>query len=207
MDNPFQVLGINSDSSDEEIKEAYKRLAKKYHPDSNPDDPFAVEKMMKINAAYHDIQRFGTSAFQSYSRKTTDSFSNDSFYEEATSYNDSDDDFFYDTEDDLDTNFSFKSTLKKYILFINKHYFKIGFALILVVAVIALFTNNQNITDTDQTISASSSSGTTYTSDQNTSSYEKTGQNSTNDDTNIHKQDENQHQQNFNHAPFNYPQN
>ena len=56
MKDPYEVLGISRDASDEEVTKAYRRLAKKYHPDLNPDDPVAAEKMAEINAAYGMIK-------------------------------------------------------------------------------------------------------------------------------------------------------
>ena len=56
MKDPYEVLGISRDASDEEVTKAYRRLAKKYHPDLNPDDPVAAEKMAEINAAYDMIK-------------------------------------------------------------------------------------------------------------------------------------------------------
>ena len=56
MDDPYQVLGVSRDASDDEIKRAYRRLAKKYHPDVNPGDPVAAKKMQQVNAAYEQIK-------------------------------------------------------------------------------------------------------------------------------------------------------
>ena len=54
--DPYKVLGVSPDASDEEIKKAYRRLAMKYHPDRNPNDPEAAKKMQQINAAYEQIK-------------------------------------------------------------------------------------------------------------------------------------------------------
>ena len=48
----YQVLGLLRGASESEIKRAYKRLALKYHPDINPGDAEAAEKMKEINEAY-----------------------------------------------------------------------------------------------------------------------------------------------------------
>ena len=56
FDDPYQVLGVSPDASDEEIKRAYRKLAKKYHPDLNPGDTEATKKMQQINAAYEQIK-------------------------------------------------------------------------------------------------------------------------------------------------------
>ena len=56
IDDPYKVLGVSRDASDEEIKQAYRRLAKQYHPDRNPGDPEAARKMQQINAAYEQIK-------------------------------------------------------------------------------------------------------------------------------------------------------
>lgn len=56
ISDPYKVLGVSSDASDEEIKKAYRSLAKKYHPDLHPNDPAAQAKMNEINAAYEQIK-------------------------------------------------------------------------------------------------------------------------------------------------------
>ena len=56
MDDPYQILGVSRDATDEQIKQAYRRLAKKYHPDLNPGDEEAAKKMQQINAAYEKIK-------------------------------------------------------------------------------------------------------------------------------------------------------
>ncbi len=48
----YEVLGVSRDASEEEIKKAYRRLARQYHPDVNKDDPQAEEKFKEINEAY-----------------------------------------------------------------------------------------------------------------------------------------------------------
>ena len=54
--DPYKVLVVSSNASDEEIKKAYRTLAKKYHPDINPGNKDAERKMNEINAAYDQIK-------------------------------------------------------------------------------------------------------------------------------------------------------
>lgn len=60
MTDPYIVLGVKPDASDEEIKRAYRELARKYHPDNYQNNPLAdlaEEKMKEINEAYEAIQK------------------------------------------------------------------------------------------------------------------------------------------------------
>ena len=61
MKDPYSILGVSPGASDEEVKNAYRNLARRYHPDNyednNPLKELAKEKMQEINAAYDEIQR------------------------------------------------------------------------------------------------------------------------------------------------------
>lgn len=54
--DPYQVLGVPPGASEEEIKAAYHRLAKRYHPDLHPEDARAARRMNELNAAYAAIR-------------------------------------------------------------------------------------------------------------------------------------------------------
>jgi len=48
----YSILGVNRDASEREIKQAYRKLARKYHPDVNPGDKSAEARFKQINEAY-----------------------------------------------------------------------------------------------------------------------------------------------------------
>ena len=56
-EDPYRVLGVSPDASDDEIKSAYRRLAKKYHPDVNQGSASSEAMMRKINEAYAEIMK------------------------------------------------------------------------------------------------------------------------------------------------------
>ena len=60
MLNPYEVLGVTSAASDEEIKKAYRSLSRKYHPDANVNNPNkaqAEEKFKQVQQAYDQIMK------------------------------------------------------------------------------------------------------------------------------------------------------
>src|ERR1700737_122852 len=68
----YEVLGVGRNASEEEVKRAYRKLAVKFHPDKNPDDPHAEEKFKELGEAYDVLMdadkraaydRFGHTAF------------------------------------------------------------------------------------------------------------------------------------------------
>jgi molecular chaperone DnaJ len=70
----YEVLGVERNASEEEVKRAYRKLAVKFHPDKNPDDPHAEEKFKELGEAYDVLMdsdkraaydRFGHAAFAS----------------------------------------------------------------------------------------------------------------------------------------------
>jgi len=86
--NPYEVLGVSPNASDEEIKKAYRTLSRKYHPDANINNPNAAqaeEKFKEVQTAYQQIMRAkeqGTSAYGS-----SNSYGGAGSYGNSGSYN------------------------------------------------------------------------------------------------------------------------
>ncbi len=85
MSDPYSVLGVSSNANEEELKAAYRELARKYHPDNyvnNPLSDLAQEKMKEINEAYDEaLSRIrGGGGSSSYSSSSSYSGSNSSIY-------------------------------------------------------------------------------------------------------------------------------
>lgn len=83
MKDPYSILGVFPDASDEEIKTAYRELVRKYHPDNYSDDnplkDLASEKMQEINAAYDEIQKLRSGSKGSSAGKETGGGTNQSY--------------------------------------------------------------------------------------------------------------------------------
>ena len=78
MKDPYSILGVAPGASDDEVKNAYRNLARRYHPDnyddSNPLKELAKEKMQEINAAYDEIQRDRSESEKSSSSSSSSSY-------------------------------------------------------------------------------------------------------------------------------------
>lgn len=88
----YEILGVGRNADDKEIKRAYRKLAKKYHPDTNPGDKQAEQKFKEVTAAYNVLSdsekkklydQFGMAAFEEGSG-TGNAYGNQSgFYRES----------------------------------------------------------------------------------------------------------------------------
>jgi len=80
MKDPYEVLGLNRGASKDDVKSAYRKLAKKYHPDMNENNPLqdlAEEKFKEIQWAYDEIMN-GTASSSNYSYGSSNSYENNS---------------------------------------------------------------------------------------------------------------------------------
>lgn len=78
MSDPYQVLGVKPDASDDEIKRAYRELARKYHPDNYQNNPLAdlaEEKMKEINEAYDAVTKMRSGGGYSSNSYSSSSYS------------------------------------------------------------------------------------------------------------------------------------
>lgn len=76
--NPYDVLGVSQNASDDEIKKAYRDLSRKYHPDANVNNPLAdlaEEKFKEVQEAYDEIMKQRTQGGGSYSRGGSTAYS------------------------------------------------------------------------------------------------------------------------------------
>ncbi|NCE64613.1 tetratricopeptide repeat protein [Pseudoflavonifractor sp. 524-17] len=87
MTDPYQVLGVNPGASDDEVKHAYRELARKYHPDNYQNNPLAdlaEEKMKAINEAYDLIVKQRTKGQRSYQNSAQSTGQRQSGYSGST---------------------------------------------------------------------------------------------------------------------------
>jgi len=71
--DPYEVLGISRDATQRQVKQAYRRLALKFHPDHNPGRPEAAERFKQVQVAYENLsarRKPGRTSVTAFSRET-----------------------------------------------------------------------------------------------------------------------------------------
>jgi DnaJ-class molecular chaperone len=86
MKDPYEILGISKNASDDEIKKAYRILAKEYHPDLNPNKKEAIIKFKEINTAYKQIEN--KEAREKFEKGEFEEHISDSSFRPGPFYND-----------------------------------------------------------------------------------------------------------------------
>ena len=86
VQDPYRVLGIDKNATEEEIKKAYRKKAKECHPDLHPDDPDAQQKMNEVNEAYDMLKNPDKYRQQSYSQAYSNPYQNAYQYADFTDF-------------------------------------------------------------------------------------------------------------------------
>ena len=86
VQDPYRVLGIDKNATEEEIKKAYRKKAKECHPDLHPDDPDAQQKMNEVNEAYDMLKNPDKYRQQSYSQAYSNPYQNTYQYADFTDF-------------------------------------------------------------------------------------------------------------------------
>ena len=87
MNDPYKVLGISPNATDDEVKAAYRELARKYHPDNytnNPLSDLAQQKMQEINEAYDLLKN--PQAYQAYRQQQQQSAYQQAYRQQQSAY-------------------------------------------------------------------------------------------------------------------------
>ena len=82
--DPYEVLGVSRGASEDEIKQAYRRLAKQYHPDLHPGDAACAKKMNEINEAYDLLKN--PQAYQAYRQQQQQSAYQQAYRQQQSAY-------------------------------------------------------------------------------------------------------------------------
>jgi curved DNA-binding protein CbpA len=85
--NPYEVLGVKPGASQDEIKSAYRKLIKQYHPDQFGDNPLknlAEEKMIEINEAYEALTKNPNNNYNTSNTHTSSNYNNSSNYSDSS---------------------------------------------------------------------------------------------------------------------------